>query len=207
LKILDDKINLGGSEFFSKEIVEVMNRKFESSFIISAINCQPSVSRITLKNTKVMVEEVTKITQLLMVVVHTLFKEHKKDVSNVNDIEKDLKFIRVLWIKIESGIFKSKSEQNWEDNIHNILKLRKPDTSSSSTSVVNQGYRFRICFSFLHYWMEENGHPLKIKTELKKSYVANFTEVIFKSIYSSNYEIIKRHFDVIIKSKNKHLKE
>jgi hypothetical protein len=184
LKISDEKVNLGSYQFFTEHILQVMSQKIDQNF--RAIH-GPLASKEILDSTKTMVAEITKVTQLLLVIIRTFFKGHPQEVLTAEDVQKDLECIQRLWFRLEQGSVKQ-IEKSWETRLHQVLKLQT-GTKSSRNYIGRKGKRMELCYNCLHYLLEESGSPFD-RSSFRKPYPVTFSEVINKLIHLSNDETI-----------------
>jgi hypothetical protein len=158
LRISEKEIDLGSDEIYSKGIMERMCQKLVKNFITRNI---PLSETNKLQTTTEFIEDVTKITQLLLVVAHSLFRDDEQDPLRRSDFEQDVKFLKTLWFDLEAGKFEKK-EGSWEMEIHRILNLQTDDNTSCKW-VGKREDRHSFSFKILNYWIAQNGIYVKDK--------------------------------------------
>jgi hypothetical protein len=180
-----------------------MSQKIDDNFnrAIANVASTEVITEHLVKKTKAMIAEITKITQLLMVVARTLLSS--RPISNVflivDDVQQDLIFIQKLWVKHEQGLFE-KAAKKWETKIHKALTLQI-DTQSLCQFAGNTEKKMEMCFHLLHDWIAEKyASPLQ-RTDSPKRYIQSLTEVFCKLTYFSIYEGINRNIDAKLKRK------
>jgi hypothetical protein len=76
-----------------------------------------------IQSIKEFMEDVTKITHLLMIIVLSLYRMHKQDVLTVNGVEETLQFLKKIWFWLEESEFEDK--RSWQMQVHKLLKGSK----------------------------------------------------------------------------------
>jgi hypothetical protein len=177
LSISDIKeVNTESNQLFSNQIMKVMHKKVEENF---KENKGSSSKEAKLTTTKEMIRDVTKISQMLIVVVRTIFKDHKNQVITSEGVQQDLEFLKNLWLKLDKGGLNQ--GELWERRTHKLLK-QKGGAKPSLKLTGKKEYKFNLASNFLHDLIEENGDPLK-RNYFKNLYHPKFIELIWRLIH------------------------
>jgi hypothetical protein len=175
LRISDNKINLKRYSKFSHEIVEAWMERVERKYQLSR---QPQGTE-KINDFKKFIQDITKVTHLLLVIVLSFFKEHEHKFLTVNEVNNHLNFIKQLWVRLEEG--KLEVREAWEKQVQAILTFR-PDAPTKK-----ERDQYSLCWRFVKYWLKENNMQL---TKMKKDITHQDTmvRVINKMIFFSNHK-------------------
>jgi hypothetical protein len=168
LEISDSKINLGKYPIFF-ELKEAMATKIESTH--QGIEEEKKKSLIEL------IDNVTKVTQLLMISVLSFYGKHEQEFKN--EVKDHLSFIKQLWFRLERG----EVQAAWEQKAHDYLKFRTNIPRSRTAD------RFGLSWNFVNHWIEKNKlHLTKMKAE--NFHRDTVVEIVNKLIFYSNHKTI-----------------
>ncbi|PLW08547.1 hypothetical protein PCASD_26470 [Puccinia coronata f. sp. avenae] len=176
-RISKERIHLEKYEFYSKDIVDAMMKKVDKNF-----QNEPEFTGETTR-VKDLIENVTKATHLLIVVVLSLFNGHKGDFLKIDEVKQHMNFIKGLWFRLEEGKFE-KPPESWEKKVNAILNC-KP---RSVELIKGRKEKYALCLNFLHYWLEKTG--MHVQQDGKISHADTLVEIINKLIYFSNSKVM-----------------
>ncbi|KNZ45379.1 hypothetical protein VP01_818g4 [Puccinia sorghi] len=191
LRISDKKINLEGFAFFKDKIIGGMRGRLETNFKTTQNPSSPKIETIMR-----FVQAVTKVTQLLIVVHLSLFKEHEQEVLTVEEVEKNLKFFQELWFQIDDGTPEIQ-KIDWAKKAHKIFRFQNPQHHFLSI-VFKKDRMYNFCWNLVSYWREQTGRSLR---GFYGPFHTTLQELVNKIIFFSNYKSSKFHSLSAIKPK------
>jgi hypothetical protein len=181
VRISDSRIGLGTrSLFFVDEIMGPMKQHVGDNYRL-VYGKLPSKTPAKVTSAEKYVEEITKVTHLMMVIVRSLYHLHEKNYLTVNEVNGDLNFIKQTWFRIEEGIF-DPEDAVWQRKAHLILKFQSKDRQAGS-----QAGKYALCHNILRRWMDQNG--LQIKDRNKETW-ETLIEIMNKMIYFGNIKAV-----------------
>jgi hypothetical protein len=184
LRISDKKIDLGSNKIFSEEIVSAMMERVQKNSRGDATRPRGRGSEFKMENVQSTIEDVTKVTHLMIILVLSLYKQHGQETLQVDAINKHLKFIKELWFRLEEDRFVP-GENVWEQNIHDMLKF--PLSTLASQPIRRYGH----CRNFLRYWIEKNNMQVR-REDGKIVHRDTVIELMNKLIYFSNIKTMQK---------------
>jgi hypothetical protein len=118
LGISNDKIDLGSYATFSEGIVNELIVKVRKK--LKATKTSPRVLSNRVQAIQKFIEDITKISHILIDIVLSIYKEHDQDLLTEKKVPVILNFLRELWLRLEQGI--RFGGECWEIQVHKVLK-------------------------------------------------------------------------------------
>ncbi|KAH9447496.1 hypothetical protein Pst134EB_033064 [Puccinia striiformis f. sp. tritici] len=182
LSLSNTKINLDQYQFASQDILLKIEQTLKSK-LPKILNQRGNHA---VKRAMVHINNVTKVTQFLITIYLSLFKEHHESKLTVEAIESNVDFIRKLWFDIQMG----------EDDLFGVYpwarlpkQLFHLDESNRWThkAKFQRSQLYRVACNFFHAWVDEYEKTLTLKPDY---YRLSLQEMINKIIFFSNYKSI-----------------
>jgi hypothetical protein len=181
LQISNNRIGLGEHSPFSIKIMKAMRERFPKKFEIAH---GWSGDAQQWKSVEEFVEEVTKVTHLMMLMTLSLFKEHEHQFLTVHEVDNQLNFIKELWFRLEEGQF-VEGRTTWESKVSDVLNFKAKDSQATS-----KAWRYGLCHNILRDWMEKNNLSIK-DIDRNTIHEVTFAEILNKMIHFGNYKAVE----------------
>ncbi|KNZ56236.1 hypothetical protein VP01_245g5 [Puccinia sorghi] len=180
VRLSDKKINLDSNHYFENQIIGGMRERLAANFENTQNPSSPNIKTIMR-----FVQDVTKVTQLLIVAHLSLFKEHEQQVLTSEEVEKHLEFLKNLWFQIDEGT-PQMQKRDWAMKAHKVFRFQD-QANHFCFMVTRKDRNYSFCWNLVNHWREKTERSLGGFSG-EEILPSKFQELFNKLIFFSNHE-------------------
>ncbi|POV98260.1 hypothetical protein PSHT_14118 [Puccinia striiformis] len=182
LSLSNTKINLDQYRFASQDILQDIEIKLQSMLP----NTISKIGNAAVKRAMIHVNNVTKVTQFLITIYLSLFKEHHERKLTAEAIESHVDFIRKFWFDIQKGEDNFLAVYPWARLPNQLFHLDESSRWTHKTKF-QRSHLHSVACNFFRAWVDEHEKTLNFRSNYPKE---SLHEMINKILLFSNYESI-----------------
>lgn len=185
LMISNKRICLDQYQFFSEDLIKRLRTIIGSNMLDpSSMDSQNKLGRIIS-----FTEEVTKVSQLLILIYLTLHNEHPEEILTSTEIHKFVDWIGNLWFEINKGGEEFLTKYLWAPHIYRLFSLDRLD-SWPKRHKLDRTYFYSSAWNFFWVWVEDYERRKFPASNYSIYSKKNLSSIMTRIIYYSNYETI-----------------